>query len=120
MLKKSLKYQLKARAHELKPVILLGAKGLTPAVILETEQALLVNDLIKVKLAGVEREEKLHIAEAMCTELNAHLIQIIGNIAVIYRKKPDEVKPPVKLNRQGQPITKKNATTRRVNKNRDY
>ena len=114
MLKKSFKYQLKARAHELKPVILLGAKGLTPAVILETEQALLVNDLIKVKLTGVEREEKLHIAQTICIELNAHLIQIIGNIAIIYRKKPDEIKPPVKLNRQGKPITKKIAVNRRV------
>ena len=120
MLKKSFKYQLKASAHDLKPVILMGTKGLTPAVLLETEQALLSNELIKIKLAGVEREDKMHIAETICTELHAELIQIIGNIAVIYRKKPEEIKAPVKTNRQGQPITKKRVAVRGVKKHRDY
>lgn len=47
---------LKAKAHHLKPVILLGAKGLTPAVVEETNVALTAHELIKVKLSGVEKK----------------------------------------------------------------
>ncbi len=50
------KQSLKAKAHHLKPVILLGAKGLTPAVIEETNNALLIHELIKVKISGAEKE----------------------------------------------------------------
>ena len=46
----SRKKSLKAQAHHLKPVVLLGAKGLTEAVIAETDVALLSHELIKVKI----------------------------------------------------------------------
>jgi RNA-binding protein len=113
MLKKALKYKLKAQAHSLKPAVLLGAKGLTPAVILETDHALMANELIKVKLTGVEREDKVQMIETICQELNAHLIQVVGHIATIYRKHPEEKAPVVKLNRQGHPIKKKSGVRRR-------
>ena len=85
-MKADLKKALKAKAHALKPVILLGAKGLTSAVIEETDIALQAHELIKIKLTGVERDERKNIAEAFCTQLKAELIQLIGTIAVIYRK----------------------------------
>jgi len=86
----SLKQTLKAKAHHLKPVILLGAKGLTPAVIEETNIALLSHELIKVKINGAEKEDRRVIADEMCQQLKAELIQLIGSTVIIYRKNKDK------------------------------
>lgn len=85
----SFKQALKAKAHHLKPVVLLGAKGLTPSVVEETEVAINAHELIKVKIGGVEKEERQEIAHSLCEQLRAELVQMIGNIAIIYRKKED-------------------------------
>ena len=85
-MKTSFKQELKAKAHHLKPVVLLGAKGLTPAVTEETNTALLIHELIKVKINGAEKAERMAIADALCEQLDAALVQLIGNTAIIYRK----------------------------------
>lgn len=77
---------LKAQAHHLKPVVLLGAKGLTEAVIAETNVALLAHELIKVKINGAEKEDRILMANELCEHLSADLVQLIGNTAIIYRK----------------------------------
>ncbi|ARG96387.1 ribosome assembly RNA-binding protein YhbY [Legionella micdadei] len=84
------KQALKAKAHHLKPVVLLGAKGLTPAVIEETNVALLAHELIKVKINGVEKEDRQVIAAELCTQLHAELVQLIGNTAILYRKNEEK------------------------------
>lgn len=76
---------LKARAHSLKPVVMIGEKGLTDAVLAETNIALDSHELIKIKITGHEREDKQAIAQELCHELDAQLIQKIGNIIVVYR-----------------------------------
>lgn len=88
----SFKQSLKAQAHHLKPVILLGAKGLTEAVIAETNIALLSHELIKVKINGAEKEDRLEMASELCQQLQAELIQMIGNTVIIYRKNIDKNK----------------------------
>lgn len=89
----SFKQTLKAKAHHLKPVILLGSKGLTAAVIDETNLALLTHELIKVKINGAEKIEREQIAYDLCQSLHAELIQLIGSVAIIYRKnEADSVK----------------------------
>ena len=45
--------KLKARAHALNPIIHLGAKGLTEAVIAEIGRALDAHELIKVRAGGM-------------------------------------------------------------------
>ncbi|NSL18074.1 ribosome assembly RNA-binding protein YhbY [Tatlockia micdadei] len=84
------KQALKAKAHHLKPVVLLGAKGLTPAVIEETNVALLAHELIKVKINGVEKEDRQVISAELCTQLHAELVQLIGNTAILYRKNEEK------------------------------
>lgn len=80
---------LKAKAHHLKPVVLIGAKGLTQAVTEETEVALNAHELIKVKIYGVEREDRQSLALTLCQDLQADLVQLIGNTAILYRKRKD-------------------------------
>lgn len=84
-----LKQTLKAKAHHLKPVILLGAKGLTPAVVEETGNALTIHELIKVKINGAEKADRQLMAADLCSQLQAELVQLIGNTAIIYRKNED-------------------------------
>lgn len=82
---------LKAKAHHLKPVVLLGAKGLTPAVIEEANLALTAHELIKIKINGAEKEGRRLIATELCNQLHAELVQLIGTIAIIYRKNDETI-----------------------------
>ena len=85
----SFKQALKAKAHHLKPVILLGAKGLTEAVVAETLIALQAHELIKVKINGAEKEDRIIMAKDLCQQLNAELVQMIGNTVIVYKKNED-------------------------------
>ncbi|KTD22666.1 putative RNA-binding protein [Legionella lansingensis] len=82
---------LKAKAHHLKPVVYVGAKGLTAAVVEETNAALLAHELVKVKISGVEKAERHLIANDLCAQVRAELVQAIGNIAIIYRKNEERL-----------------------------
>ena len=81
--------KLRAQAHSLKPVVTIGQSGLTNAVIAELEIALDHHQLIKVKIRSDDRELRKQIAEQMCEQTKAELIQRIGQITVLYRRNPD-------------------------------
>ena len=83
------KKKLRAEAHALKPVIMIGQSGLTAAVLAEIELALECHELIKVKIRA-ERDERKLISEKICSNTGAELIQTIGQIAVIYRLNPNK------------------------------
>lgn len=83
------KKKLRAEAHSLKPVVMIGQSGLTAAVLAEIEQALNNHELIKVKIRA-ERDERKRISEKICADTGAELIQGIGQITVIYRLNPDK------------------------------
>lgn len=90
------KQYLKSLAHPLKPVVLMGANGLTEGVVAEIEVALAHHELIKVKVPADERELRTAIAEAICRETGANLVQTIGKTLVLYRP---AVEPTIKLPR---------------------
>lgn len=81
------KKKLKAQAHPLNPVVLIGQAGLTAAVMNEINLALDAHELIKVKIRA-ERDERSAIREQICAETHAELVQSIGQVAVLYRKNP--------------------------------
>ena len=83
---------LRAEAHALKPVVIIGEAGLTPSVIKEISASLDSHGLIKVRVFGDEREMRNEIYENICTELQAHPVQHIGKLLVIYRPKVEVVK----------------------------
>ena len=82
--------KLKARAHALDPIIHLGGKGLTDAVIAEIGRALDAHELIKVRAGGMERNEREAAFTEICSRLAAQPVQHIGKIFVVYRKKPED------------------------------
>ena len=80
---------LKARAHKLEPVVLIGAKGLTDEVIKEVDLALKAHELIKVRAAGLERDAREVALQALCERTGAESVQAIGKVFVIYRKRDE-------------------------------
>lgn len=84
--------KLKAQAHSLKPVVLMGEKGLTENVMLEIDLALASHELIKVKVGRLPKEEKQEIAAEIVKATKSEIVQIIGNILVLYRHNPNKSK----------------------------
>ncbi len=80
---------LKALAHALDPVVMIGDQGLTPAVILEVERNLKAHELIKVRAATDDREARESWLQEICKALHAAPVQHIGKILIIWRKKPE-------------------------------
>ncbi len=85
---------LKAQAHELKPVVMIGAQGLTEAVILEAGRAIAAHELIKIRVLGDDRDARESYLAGLCEALGAAPVQHIGKLLLIY--KPGE-KPKIQL-----------------------
>lgn len=84
------KRELKKNAHHLKPVVSLGKKGVSEAFIIELNQALLVHELLKIQVMTERKPELAQDLEAILRETQAELIDIIGNIVILYKKREDE------------------------------
>ncbi|MCE7950865.1 MAG: ribosome assembly RNA-binding protein YhbY [Xanthomonadales bacterium PRO7] len=87
----SQKRYLRGLAHSLKPVIMTGNKGVTPALIKEFSNALDQHELVKVKLGDDRDERKAHIAE-LGEGAKAELVQGIGRVACFYRRNEEQPK----------------------------
>lgn len=81
---------LRARAHPLKPVVMIGAGGLTPGVLLEIETSLKAHELIKIRVGEPDHAERETMCTAICANAGASPVQHIGKVLVIYRENPKE------------------------------
>ena len=86
---------LKARAHALDPVVLVGDAGLTPGVLAEIDRSLTAHELIKVRVAGDDRDARLAMRDRVVDELSAASVQTIGKLLVFYRQKPLDPDEPL-------------------------
>ena len=91
-IKPNQKRYLRGLAHALKPVILVGGKGVTPAVVAEFTLALEHHELVKVRLAGDDRAERAAQIAELAAMASAELVQSIGKVACFYRRNADEPK----------------------------
>jgi RNA-binding protein len=80
---------LRGLAHPLTVVIRLGKEGLTEAVAQETTRALHDHELIKVKAPGGDRDARDAVFTALAEYTGSALVHRIGNVAVLYRPRPD-------------------------------
>jgi len=81
---------LRGLAHELKPVVMTGNKGLSEAVLKEFAIALDHHELVKVKIGCEDRgERRAQIAE-LGERSGAELVQSIGRMACFYRRNPEQ------------------------------
>lgn len=100
---------LRAAAHHLNPTVAIAGNGLTPNVLKEIDLSLKSHELIKVKLHGIERDERAALLEQICAELDCAPVQHIGNILILWRPKPADEETTKPRRRKAEPKTKKQA-----------
>ena len=87
MLTPAQRKELKGRAHDLDPIVIIGAKGLTDEVVKEVELALKARELIKVRAPALDRDARQVAYQALCERTGAEGVQHIGKVFVLYRKR---------------------------------
>ena len=81
---------LRARANPLSPSVRAGKAGVTDGVVAEVDQALLRDELIKVRLE--KPEDKKGAATALAGRTNAVLCGLVGHTVILYRSNPEKAK----------------------------
>ncbi|MFN3311566.1 MAG: ribosome assembly RNA-binding protein YhbY [Thermomonas sp.] len=76
---------LRGQAHDLKAMLQVGGKGISEALVAEVSQALEHHELIKVKVAGADRDARDAMIADLVARTDAALVQRIGHTAVLYR-----------------------------------
>lgn len=129
---------LRAAAHPLRPVVLIGDRGLTDAVLKEIDLNLNAHQLIKVRVAGEEREARGAMLDTICETLSCAPIHHLGKTLIIYRpdvvaqqakseaenatraiRKPSEPHTPKKLAAEGVTRTRRSEKAKRANQKAD-
>ncbi len=76
---------LKGLAHSLEPVVIIGNNGLSDAVIKEINVNLKAHELIKVRVLGDDRKNRITIIDEICEKTSSNLVQHIGKLLVLYK-----------------------------------
>lgn len=85
-LKESHKRHLRALAHKLKPLIIIGQHGVTESVINEIDLTLEHHELIKIRVNAADRIERKQLIDEICQRTQCEMVQGIGHIAIVYRR----------------------------------
>ena len=85
---------LKAQAQRLKATLKIGKEGLSPQFLAALDEVLKHHELVKVKFDEF-KEQKKKLAPQLAEKSRSHLVTRVGNVVVLYRPKPVEVKQPV-------------------------
>jgi len=112
--------ELRSQAHSLNPVVIIGDKGLTDEVLAEIDRSLKAHELIKIRAATDDRGARELWMQKICERLEAHAIQTIGKVLVVYREnfdkpreKPASVQEPVKRGGTDDPRKRKRDEVKR-------
>jgi putative YhbY family RNA-binding protein len=100
---------LRAAAHHLHPLVTVAGKGLSETVLKEIDRSLRAHELIKVKLAGIERAEREALFTEICNQVACAPVQHIGNTLILWRENLETEQPAPKPKRSAKPQTKKQA-----------
>lgn len=87
---------LRAEAHHLKPLVIIGAKGVTEQLLGSVDLALKDHELIKVKFYEF-KDAKKEISAEIAKVTKSELVGLIGNIAIFYRPCPQTENRRIKL-----------------------
>ncbi len=82
------KKRLRSAAHALKPTVFIGQQGLTAAVLSEILTTIDHHELIKIRIRLEDRSVRKALAAEICSQTEATLIQLIGQVATVYKAKP--------------------------------
>jgi putative YhbY family RNA-binding protein len=82
--------ELRAQAHSLRPVVLIGDAGLGPAVLNEIDRNLASHELIKIRISAAPQAARATMLAEICDALAAAPVQHIGKTLVVFRPRPEE------------------------------
>lgn len=79
--------RLRAEGHrlKLKPIVIIGQKGLSENLHQEIDSALDHHELLKLRIPALDKAGKKELAGLICDQHTATLVETIGSIIVIYR-----------------------------------
>jgi putative YhbY family RNA-binding protein len=103
--------ELRSEAHALTPVVIIGDKGLTDEVMAEIDRSLKAHELIKVRANTNDRDARELWMEKICERLDAHAVQQIGKILVVYRQNFDKPRDKQSAEADDLPAKKKRSGT---------
>ena len=81
---------LRSMGHTLKPVVMVGQHGLSESVIAELETTMNKHELLKIKIRVDGKDEKQQMIDQIVKVSRSNLVQVIGNVMVIYRAFDEE------------------------------
>lgn len=76
---------LRGQAHDLKAILQVGGKGVTDAVVAELDGALEHHELVKLRIASDDRDQREAVVADLAGRSGAAVVQKIGKVAVLYR-----------------------------------
>ncbi|MCQ6273606.1 ribosome assembly RNA-binding protein YhbY [Bacillus sp. V3B] len=77
---------LRSKAHHLNPIFQVGKGGVNENMIKQISEALEVRELLKISVLQNCDEDKDQVAKDISKGAGAELVQIIGNIIVLYKE----------------------------------
>ena len=86
---------LRALGHHLNAVVQVGHEGVTDAVVQQADAQLEAHELIKIKISENAPEERSDAAELLAEKTRAHVAQVLGRTALLYRRRKE--KPAIVL-----------------------
>ncbi len=86
---------LRAEAHGLEPVVMVGKEGLTDTVVSAVQDALLAHELIKVRVLESSPVERQQVSERLPAQVKAELAGMVGRVLILYKRHPQ--KPRITL-----------------------
>jgi RNA-binding protein len=89
---------LRAKANALEAVFQIGKGGISEALIAQTDDALRVRELIKLKvLLETSPEKPKELAQSIAASTGADVVQVVGGSIVLYRENPELHQPQKKV-----------------------
>lgn len=80
------KRYLRSLAHHLDPIFQVGKGGVNENMVKQIREALEARELIKVSVLQNCDMDKKNVAQELANGSNAELVQIIGNVIVLYKE----------------------------------
>ena len=88
--------ELRAKAHHLDPIVIIGNNGVTENLIRSVDAALESRELVKIRF-NEHKNAKKELSAQLADDTNAYVAGIIGHVAILYREHPKSEKRKIKL-----------------------
>ena len=87
---------LRSLAHPMRPVVMIGKEGLTPAVLAKTDAELAAHELIKIRFFDF-KEDKMPLLDEMAEKLLAEVVGVVGHVGILFRQNREPEKRKIRV-----------------------